>query len=347
MSEIDDLIINDVSKISDNIKYNCDSKAGYFYRKFTPINTLSSIPLHKYWVLIDKCKIIDKSSVNLNISVSSANKCISIIKSLEKNTLNKIAKDNDIHIQNDSDSDDDAIPSYSLAIDNKTIFFDQYEKIISCDSVNIGNDASIIAEFNSVICASNKLTPSWRIVQLKVIQIYNIQQPLFDKIIPNKYQYVPQMQQPVTSMTFSLQQPNQQLSSIPQPPPIMYQQKPKEDFSSSSEKKSGSFVPSVADISFALNKLKKTADKKETAKNESNIPKTDLQSIPELKHVETKESISMVEILRQEHKEHLEQQDKEIKEDVQNQIRQKEIGELLQKYKIINDHIKNLKNIKF
>lgn len=304
---MNDLIINDVSLIN-IIKYNI-KKSNYFTNIIIPINTSSKIPLHKYWILIDKCKIVGMDNNIILTALSLNSSCIKLINEIENKTTKKLSDDFCMEIILVSKLNDDGnfIPIFELLIDENTVMFNNNNKC------QLGEEYSIIAELTYSIMTHEKITFIWRVVQMKKIVSINITESLFDKLENDS--------KPIIRIP-------------PPPPPPLY---PKVNFSEINcqekiEKQqppsTSGFVPSIADLSKALNKLKKIeSPPQENIKKPGDI----VIEVPQLKHVEIKET-NFINTLKQEHI------NKTIEDEINIMIK------LYEQFKIITDKRNKLYN---
>ena len=297
---IDDLLIKNINDIIEipEIKYNI-YKSTYFTTEIIPINTNSNIPLHKFWVYIDRCKI-KINGTKFTIALSFKSDTIQIIKKLEKKIANQINNDfeesykfiKSIRIS------DNYVPLIRMNIkDENIIFFDEKDNAINFTdyifSDNISdiseNNYSLILELSSVTLNTNKLTPEWRIIQMKKIQFIDINRSLFAKLGNNSGKKNIDDNCQKSELPIMPNQPILQHNIPPPPPPPLFapqmslsvpviqqkenitpKQKPKDV-----QKKQFNYVPTVADLSNAMGKLKKVI--RETNEPIDNTEPTDVE----------------------------------------------------------------------
>lgn len=183
---MNDLIIRESIDLTD-IRYEIEN-INYFNNKIVPYNAKSKFPLHKFWVYIDKCKIIKKFSLNdvdhIVVALSLCSESIDHIKAIEKAINKKLIEDEITKftiISRLSDSGN-RIPSLELTVDNHTILFNENDKKLDdLKILNHQNELTILAELDCFVLSNNYLKTSWRAVQIKKIQSINLSASLFPK----------------------------------------------------------------------------------------------------------------------------------------------------------------------
>jgi len=304
---IDDLIItNNIN--ADQIRYNCEDY-NYFSKIIHIYNCKSHVPLHKFWVLIDKCKLIknkfENNSNTITVALSLKTECIKHIKMVEKQIGIVLNDDKITSLEIISKICDGGkfVPTFELSVDNTTIIFDSNdERIVHINNIIIGSELTMICELSYVLLNSNSFTSHWKAIQLKKIESFDLTKPLFVKLCETKqHEKITHVQtQYINTNTNETIQHNQPtikpvLNDIP---------------------KKTSFAPSVSDLFGAISGLKKTShvatppsqapimslDKPSVnisiVKNEECQPIT-APPMPKLRHVVTKEPMGVAEMLKQ------------------------------------------------
>lgn len=279
MVDINDLIISDVSQIKE-IKYDIEER-GYFMKKIIPINNESTIPMHKFWIFIDKCKLINKDDKKITIVMSSKSGAIEIINSIEKKIETQL-KDMFCNSRIILSITNNFVPTISLNIDDDSVMFDNDDEILCVDEIKEKSDLIVITELDSLSLMGDKIFAYWKVIQLKETLFVNTTEPIFSKI---QYKNKNQLSHVLPSVF--VPQP-------PPPPPIMGSI----PVTTQNSEKRCSFVPSIKDLSKALENLKKS-ERTVSSNTVDNIPKIQ----PILKHVETKEPKNILLILEEEHHE--------------------------------------------
>lgn len=328
---------------SENIRYEIDN-INYFNNKIIPYNAKSKIPLHKFWVYIDKCKIIKKNVQNdfssIIIALSLSCEGIKNIRTTEKVINKKLIEEEITRFILISKLTDhgSGIPTFELVIDDKTVLFDENDKKIQdIKTINCYDEMSALCELDYFLLTNNYLKTSWKAVQLKKIQSINLSTSLFPKYNEtiNIVNPVNNISAPQFAQQISQQIKNHQLSQSVQPTQLtesMRQIRPAQP-APAQQKKAIFVIPSPADLANALSGLKKVKP------HGIDIPKKKNENEylegPQLKHVETKES-NIYQMLKDEHTE---------KEQIKKQERRLIIDEQL---KSINklDHLRK-KSIKY
>lgn len=318
---MNDLIIwNDID--IDDVRYetiniNC------FDTKIIPYNVKSRVPLHKFWVYIDKCKIINKFFLNdcdnISIALSLNNDAIPVIKKIEKKVNTKIINDEVTHFITISKLHDigSGVPTFDVILDGNVNMFDENDSKIN-SQITIGTELSVICELDHFILSHSYLKSYWRIIQLKKIKSINLTQPLFPKILQSIVQPVVQpIQQSGVQVhinpqlpSFTSKQQEQHMQPIQQSPQqqIQQTQPTKQTQQSTQQNQPKKFmIPTAQDLANAISGLKK-ANSNSAIKRESEIknliteqPKIELK---QLKHVETKVT-DVYQMLKNEHEEKL------------------------------------------
>jgi hypothetical protein len=283
---MNDLVINDITKIT-KIKYK-EHTDNVFFTRITPYNTQSTIPLHKYWIHIDKCKLINISKTQMTIGINNTEKCIEIIKELELKLHNIINEDFGYNVQLYSKliDNDNSIPIMNISYDINTKFFDANDMETQCiDSNNIGNEFTVIIELDVLNLFTDKTVMIWKVVQVKKTEMLNMTKSLFSMLSPpvSRPSYV---QQPSISYQHeTVIEPFKNTLKVIAKPTTM----------------KAAFMPSMSDLKGALKSLKPVANT--DSKDVPVSPLNDVLSnnIPQLKHVETREPVQFVDILKKEH----------------------------------------------
>ena len=304
---MEELIITGTVSI-ENIRYEVDN-ANYFSNKIVPYNASSNIPLHKFWVYIDKSKVTKNVIVNnltyLTVALSLKTECIKYIKLIEKQFNKKIEDDKISELKVISRLRDigTSVPVFELVIDLETVMFDKNGKMFNIPSdVKIGTELKIICELDHFMCGTNKLESIWRIVQLQKMESIDLTVPLFgnfSKSIPTPITIA--AIQPIKHVTTDVDNHSHNhvskakapIADVPIGPP----------------KKTAFTLPSAKDLQNAISGLKKVADTKSTDtdtdinNNVINVSSdgNSTKEIPQLKHVETRE-VNVYQMLKNEHK---------------------------------------------
>jgi hypothetical protein len=300
---IDDLIIFNTID-SEQIRYDC-TDYNYFSKIIYTYNGKSHIPLHKFWVLIDKCKLLkinlENNVHNISIALSLKTECIKKIQMIEKQVNTKLHNDKITNLEINSKINDDGkfVPTFDLFVDTNTIIFDSNEeRIVHINNILIGSELTIICELSHLLLNSDSLTSHWKVVQLKKIESFDITKPLFIKLAD--------MSKPQELHIFEKQAMQQQTVNIP-----VIHKMPANNIVPTTEPKKVSFAPSMIDLSQAISGLKKTVVSDQPPDLVDQSKKQDNKSCfvdeekpimmaprPMLKHVVTKEPLSITEMLK-------------------------------------------------
>lgn len=366
---MDELIIkNDI--LYENIRYEIEN-VNYFGNKIIPYNVQSKIPMHKFWVYIDKSRVTKNTCKNgfkyLTIALSINNDGIQFVKQIEKKINEKIQNDREsshVCFSKLNDDVDIGIPTFELCIDKNTIMFNIDDVIFENSwNIQIGNELSLICELDNIYQSNNCLKSNWRIVQLKKIQSVNLKTSLFPKtqqvqsVLTNKIQSVQIIQD--TNTIKQLIEPIQNSLTLPSAKDlqsaIFELKKVKSDniISDTLLLKSNQSIQNtkikplftiltaqdLQNAKFGLKKIKNTNDDNIII---DNIQTTLFPKVSELKHVETRET-DIIQIFRDEYKKSKNITNEDIIRDQYNEILYIEkIRKKIKKYKKRVEKLLNL-----
>ena len=298
---IDDLIIFNTID-SEQIRYEY-SDYNYFSKIIYTYNGKSHIPLHKFWVLIDKCKLLkinlENNVHNISIALSLKTECIKNIQMIEKQINTKLRNDKITNLEINSKINDNGkfVPTFDLFVDTNTIIFDSNEeRIVHINNILIGSELTIICELSHLLLNSDSLTSHWKVIQLKKIESFDITKPLFIRMtdtLKSKELHIFERQPMQTHMTEINKMPTDNVGPM-------------------TEQKKVSFTPDM--LLHAISGLKKTVSNKqqistpcpesiEKSDNNKQCSSDDEKPAvtlpkPMLKHVVTKEPLSITEMLK-------------------------------------------------
>lgn len=180
---MNEFVIYDTIDISD-VRYEIEN-INYFNNKIIPYNAKSKIPMHKFWIYIDKCKMIKNYTKNENsyflIALAPSSDTIKNIKSTEKIINNKLIEDEItrfILISKLIDTGSN-IPTLELLVDNSTNLFDKNDKKIEMKNLENNTELSLLIELDYFLLSNNYLKTYWKAVQMKIIQTINLLDSLF------------------------------------------------------------------------------------------------------------------------------------------------------------------------
>ena len=300
---ISNLLITDISEIGEII-YN-STMMNYFTNKIIPINVSSDIPLHKFWVHLDKCKLLSKCENKIYVILPTKSNSIKIINSIEEKISQKLKNDISDLLDIQFSINTTSIPAMLLDVDFQTTAFENDDKKINISNIGSNSDINLIVELDYLMVTPDKIFYNWRVVQVRKASFININESMFSKIHdkPNSnnnsqlYGYIPSPSflPSVPAFVSPPSVPALSPPSIPalMPPPPLPPGIPNQGQNTHQIKR---FAPSISDLSNALGKLKKPLDIKKT--NDQNQL---LQIIaPVLKHIEIKEPQNITKILKNE-----------------------------------------------
>jgi hypothetical protein len=311
---MDDIIVYDDIEI-DDIRYEID-KINVFSKKIKPYNAKSNIALHKFWIHIEKCKIIEEHETNdiksIVIALPINSNCISIIKNIEKVINDKLIEDKITKFSLISKliDSDIGIPKFEIIFDENTIIFNENDKELK-NSLDLDDEISVVCELDFLLLSNNNLKTNWKTIQIKKIQSINLSSSLFLKLgYPKNKIISKENNKPIQDISLKnniiqnaiekRHEQNEQLNNQNEKHVVIKQHEIKKP---PQIKKSFS-IPTKDDLMNALCSLKKIKLIEENKKNDEdnkimeNEQKEQMEK--KLKHVETKE-FDFYKLLKDEH----------------------------------------------
>lgn len=184
---MNNIIVHDVTKIID-MKFEMIEYDNYFVKKYYPVNKHSDIPLHKFWLIAEKCKVVNvfgnQYVNNGEVTVVFANKSKYLNDKLD--IENKIR----LYFKKKLHTDSEFVTTYKFLYDKSTVFFnsnDEEEKYNIC----IGNEFDLVVELNYIEMCAKHINFIWKIVQMKKIKMIDLKISLFTKHVQQPLQYEP------------------------------------------------------------------------------------------------------------------------------------------------------------
>jgi len=296
------LLFNYETEKVDKICYGTDIAINCFSKKIYIYNNHSVNPLQKYWLHIDRCKIIknNNGTIVIALSWSESTKRLSEFMTTLSDKIKECVKGNnlitgDFIMFNKYEMCDTYAPIFELAITQETIIFDKNNVLNNAILKNI-TDCAIFVELDYVQILNNCIMPIWRVLQIKEFVVIDTKLSFFDMLNQPQPIYVPK----------KYTEPPVRQSE----PEIMHQKIEKPVMSTTEPIKKPPFVLKVSDLTNMIKKLKKPDESKDNEPDD----KPDLSElgtqITQLKKVIVKEPKTMVDILKEEH--HDRQQAKQI-----------------------------------
>jgi len=178
---MNNIIVNDVSKITD-IKFELVEYDNYFVKKYCPINKNSDIPLHKFWLIAEKCKV-----TNITNNKTGTGEITVVFSNKSKYLNDKLELENKIrsHFKKKTHCDTDIITTNKFIYDNSTVFFnsnDIEEKYV----IQLGDEFDMIVELAFSELYTKHINFIWKVVQLKKIKLIDLKISLFTKYAINQ-----------------------------------------------------------------------------------------------------------------------------------------------------------------
>lgn len=187
---MNNIIVHDVTKITD-MKFELIEYDNYFVKKYYPINKHSDVPLHKFWLIAEKCKVVNvvgnQYVSNGEVTMVFANKSKYLNDRLD--IENKIRSHFKKKLRTESNSE----TTYKFLYDKSTVFFnsnDEEEKYNIC----VGNEFDLVVELNYIELCAKHINFIWKIVQIKKIKMIDLKISLFTKQPQMQMQPPPQPQ---------------------------------------------------------------------------------------------------------------------------------------------------------
>jgi hypothetical protein len=265
-----------------DIRFDIINTDNIFIDTLIPYNCKSELPMHKIWIMIDNTKIINKHNSQLYLYISSSNKAKNIIEHCEgiiiekiKSYYEKLKLDK---FESNLINEKELIIKFIVSKNIETKYFDEYNNKTTFENIE-KFDVQVVCEIKNIIICNDKINIEWCIVQMKKKVIIDLSKSLFDsspveQIIPKKPTILTDMLKEI-----ELKKMPSQIQSTTQPTkPLMLG------------------IPTPAMLNDMLTKLKKIPSPDPVSDEQKKII-----DIPKLNHVETKEPISMFDILKKEH----------------------------------------------
>lgn len=297
---MDDPTITNTINI-DDIRYESE-QVNMFTNKITPYNANSYYPLHKFWVYFDKAvvlkNIISNKIRTIIVALTSKADCITEIKQIEKQIYSKLEND-EFLIGSKIDSklcDTSAfVPTIELTIDDNSKLFNANNKEIeNSKNIEIKDHLELICELDYFLVGNNTCKSYWRVVQLRKIELLNLNVPLFDKVSKKIQQRELVEKQKIKNFVPDKKVEHEE--TISQPIAI---QKPKQQ-EVSTKPTVGFMIPTPKDLQNALSGLRKVKNNQD-CKDDKKEEETSSPTVTALKHVETRET-NVIQMLKNEQK---------------------------------------------
>lgn len=302
------LLFNYETEKVDKICYGTDIAINCFSKKIYIYNNHSVNPLQKYWLHIDRCKIIknNNSTIVIALSWSDLTKKLSEFMTTLSDKIKECIKVNnlisgDFIMFNKYEMCDTYAPIFELVITQETIIFDK-NNISNNEILKNIIDCAIFVELDYIQILNNCIMPIWRVLQIKELVVIDTKLSFFDMLNQPQPTYVPKR---YTDPPIRQSEPE-----------IIHPKIEKPVVSTAEPIKKPSFILNVSDLTNMIKKLKKPDEPKD---NETDV-KPDLSElgtqITQLKKVIVKEPKTMVDILKEEHQDR--QQAKQIFNSIQH-----------------------------
>lgn len=173
-----------------NVFHKIDNLNNFFGKKIYLYNADSVNPLQKFWIYVNRCKIINYSYPKLTIVLALTKTTDKLINFMD-NITNKIQYiinniDGSNVPVNKLDHSSSYAPTIDLIVTQETIVFKQCDQQnINC--INTIKDCGLFIELDYVQLMNNVAMPSWRVLQIKELTTMAKNASFFDMMDTPKY----------------------------------------------------------------------------------------------------------------------------------------------------------------
>lgn len=167
----------------DNIFYMVDNSVNMFTNKIEIYNPNAGETLQKFWIHIDKAKLVRKRKNRVKIAVFNKDaNLISFMKSLDKRINEKVEGiDSGITDHGSSVEISESYPPVmELDVDEVSRIFDADNNKVNFINIANGSNISLYIELEGVYLDKVSDAKNWRILQMKENSIINLDVSLFD-----------------------------------------------------------------------------------------------------------------------------------------------------------------------
>ena len=277
--------LSDIEKPVTQVLYSDISQYAQTYYNFNVYNPLINMPLQKFWLFINKAKVIKLAKDNITIAVSyqDNSKLVNYISSVENYIFNDVKKIIAVKtIKKTIINDNNPIIKLNCCSSIPTFTNNNVETNYS--AITIDSYISLFIELEQVVVARGEIFFIWTVLQIKQIEYIDFRKSLFNSNhMSNTKSY--NSHTPLSNNTHlnnhiphnNYTMPPQMLSPPPPPPPI--------NTTLTQEIRPVLHI-SASDLLSQISKLKK--------KSEINIPKTELtklEPVTQLKKIVPKEPL--------------------------------------------------------
>jgi hypothetical protein len=306
------------SKEVKNILYESKSSNNLFGKKIIIYNPEACEPLQKFWIHIEKAKLVNKSMSMVQIAIFNKDTdFVTFMQSLDSK-IDTIIEESYSHVTVEPSIklDDNFPPVMEIVIDHSSVIFNSDDDMVSIQDIPKESNVSLYIELDTVNISNRTCHKRWRLLQMKKNILIDMKKSFFTK--PDPIASAPlappqdyQMQAHPLANIFNSAPDNRLRPPIPPPQPKRVESPQKAPVV-------GRMIPTVADlmnIKSRLKKVEKKNDKEDSDKDKDNNENsdTDTKSIHDsplksmgigeikLNKVITREPKSMVELMREEH----------------------------------------------
>jgi hypothetical protein len=278
------------------ILYNIDKSVNMFTKRIDVYNSEADETLQKFWICIEKAKLLKKNKKRIQVAIfHKDNDLVTFMKSLDSK-INETVKLTNTHIEHHGVSlelSDTFPPVLELDIDQQSFVFDNNNNKIDYYSIPNGSSISMYIELEGVYLDNMSDFKNWKVLQMKENIIIDLGVSLFNNPV-------------FVSNNFTQVIANNSLpkSMDVQSAPVQSYRRPFNNTKAIKTEQVRTGPPTLSELTGALNSLKKVLITEDCNDNKNtNIEKTIpiINPLAGLNKVITRESRSMVDILREEY----------------------------------------------
>jgi hypothetical protein len=270
-----------------------------FYKKMIVYNPLSTKPMQKYWFHIPRCKIFNSNGVKAMVVMAFtpwSKKFVRTVKILTEKINEALTETYpNIEVQNKLKTSKKFAPMLEVILNDNTKIYGAEKQLYDFSNLKTIDNCTMFIELDYVQIINDCAVISWKILQLKELEEFDMSVSFFDIIERPPTHH---MHQPNALHSMHLTH-NDTVALPPYVPP------PKQSKQPTQSKPAMSMMPSAADLMNALGKLKKVDETPlqttETIKSTISIPlpPAGIMGV-QLKKVITKEN-DVITMLKKEH----------------------------------------------
>lgn len=248
---VEDVLYKYETEKLDKILFQSLKGLNYFNHKILVYNPNSCNPLQKFWIKIDRCKILNINNNVLTLVFACTDKENQLVAFVHRITSKieeycKLNINTDVKITSKLNNEEYSVPTLDAYISDTTTIFNNFGQKTNYDILKNLDTISVFIELEYVVVNSNFGSITWRVIQMKIINDLNPEISFFDKHepyhVPSPYVIPPPPPPPPMPTLLAKVMPTPLASVIStMQPPVPTQT---------------SFIPNKADLLGALSKLR-------------------------------------------------------------------------------------------